>query len=86
MNHERPETVRTTISLPAASLAAAKRAAKSRNVNVSQVVAEALEESNKQRQTRERAGAIWARYQQMYAGFSDEEMMILNGIIPEKQR
>lgn len=40
--------IRTTISLPAASLSAAKRAAKARRVKLSTVVAEALEESLKQ--------------------------------------
>lgn len=78
--------VRTTISLPAASLAAAKRAAKSRNVNLSTVVSEALDESMKQRQARERAEAAWARYQKIYSGFSEEEMMILDGITPEPRR
>ncbi len=76
--------IRTTISLPAASLAAAKRTAKARNINLSAVVAEALDESIKQRQARERAAAAWARYQRLYAGFSDEEMMILDGITPQR--
>ena len=56
--------VRTTISLPAASLTAAKRAAKARRVKLSTVVAEALDESLKQQQ-------------------DEEELMILDGIIPE---
>lgn len=77
--------IRTTISLPAGSLAAAKRVAKSRNVKLSTVVAEALEESMKKRQARERADAIWTRLQRTYAGFSEDEMAILNGIVPEKR-
>jgi hypothetical protein len=56
--------VRTTISLPAASLTAAKRAAKARRVKLSKVAAEALDESLKQQQ-------------------DEEELMILDGIIPE---
>jgi post-segregation antitoxin (ccd killing protein) len=78
--------VRTTISLPAASLAAAKRTAKARNINLSAVVAEALDESIKQRQARERAAAAWARYQRAFAGFSEEELMLLDGVVMEKTR
>jgi len=78
-----PKQVRTTISLPAASLTAAKRAAKARRVTLSTVVAEALNDSLKQQQAKERAKATFARYQRAFAGFSDEELMILDGIIPE---
>ncbi len=78
-----PKQVRTTISLPAASLAAAKRAAKVRQVKLSTVVAEALDDSLKRQQAKERAKATFARYQRALAEFSEEEMMILDGIIPE---
>ena len=78
-----PKQVRTTISLPVASLAAAKRAAKVRRVKLSTVVAEALDDSLKQQQAKERAKATFARYQRAFAGFSEEELMILDGIIPE---
>jgi len=75
--------VRTTISLPAASLSAAKRAAKVRRVKLSTVVAEALEDSLKQQQAKERAKSTFARYQRAFDGFNEEELMILDGIIPE---
>lgn len=78
--------VRTTISLPAASLAAAKREARERNVSLSSVVAEALAQTTKQRQSRARADTFWERYRRTYAGFSEEETMILSGIDLEKQR
>jgi hypothetical protein len=78
-----PKQVRTTISLPVASLTAAKRAAKARRVKLSTVVAEALDDSLKQQQAKERAKATFARYQRAFAGFSEEELMILDGIIPE---
>ena len=78
-----PKQVRTTISLPVASLTAAKRAAKARRVKLSTVVAEALDDSLKQQQAKERAKATFARYQRAFAGFSDEELMILDGIIPK---
>lgn len=78
-----PKQVRTTISLPVASLTAAKRAAKARRVKLSTVVAEALDDALKQQQAKERAKATFARYQRAFAGFSEEELMILDGIIPE---
>jgi predicted nucleic acid-binding protein len=75
--------VRTTVSLPAKSLAAAKRAAKQRNVNLGTVMGEALDELMKQQQRRERAEEIMARYQRAFGRFSDEDMMVLDGIILE---
>lgn len=78
--------VRTTISLPAASLAAAKRAAKSRNVNLSTVVAEALEESMNHQRTKKRVEDVMESYRRIFGGFSEEEMMLLNGIIMEPKR
>jgi hypothetical protein len=78
-----PKQVRTTISLPASSLTAAKRVAKARRVKLSTVVAEALDDSLKQQQAKERAQATFARYQRAFAGFNEEELMILDGIIPE---
>ncbi len=77
--------VRTTISLPAASLTAAKRAAKARRVKLSTVVAEALDDSLRQQQVKDRAKATFARYQRAFAGFDEEELMILDGIIPENR-
>lgn len=81
-----PKQVRTTISLPAASLSAAKRTAKARRVKLSTVVAEALDESLKQQTARDRAKATFARYQRALAGFNEEELLILEGIIPEQRR
>ena len=78
-----PKQVRTTISLPVASLTAAKRAAKARRVKLSTVVAEALDDALKQQRAKERAKATFARYQRAFEGFSEEELMILDGIIPE---
>jgi hypothetical protein len=80
-----PKQVRTTISLPAASLTAAKRAAKAQRVKLSTVVAEALDESLKQQQAKDRAKATFARYQRAFEGFNEEELLILDGIIPENR-
>lgn len=79
----RSKQIRTTISLPAASLSAAKRAAKAVRVKLSTVVAKALDESLKQQQAKDRAQAAFAHYQRAFAGFNAEELMILDGIIPE---
>lgn len=79
--------VRTTISLPEDLLSAAKRVAKSRHVNLSTVVAEALDEAMKRCQTRkERAEEILARYEKAFGGFSEEELMVLSGINLEEKR
>ncbi len=75
--------VRTTISLPATSLSAAKRAAKARRVKLSTVVAEALDLSLREQQAKDRAKAAFARYQRAFGGFNQEELMMLDGIIPE---
>jgi hypothetical protein len=61
--------VRTTISLPAASLTL--------------LVGEALDESLKREHAKARATAAFARYQCAFEGFNEEELMILDGIIPE---
>ncbi len=74
--------VRSTISLPAASLTAAKRAARAQRVKLGTVVAEALDECRKQRQTKDPAKAAFSRYQRAFGCFNEEELMILDGIIP----
>jgi hypothetical protein len=76
--------VRTTISLPEASLVAAKAVAKSRNVSLGTVVAEALDAEMKRRQ--ERTEAILERYRLAFDGFSEEELMLLDGIHLQRKR
>ncbi len=78
--------VRTTISLPQASLTAAKRIAKARHVNLSSVIVGALDEELKRQQARERAEVVWARYQKAFGGFSEEELMLLDGVVLTKKR
>lgn len=74
--------VRTTISLPAASLTAARGIAKARRVHLSTVVAEALEASLKQLHSKAHSRVAFTRYQRAFAGFTDQELLILDGIIP----
>ena len=74
---------RTTLTLPLDSLSRAQRIARSRNVNLSSVIAEALEEGLRVHAAAQRSEEVLKAYQQAFAGFSKEELMILDGIILE---
>jgi hypothetical protein len=74
---------RTTLTLPADSLSHAERIARARNVNLSTVVSEALREGLRVQAAGERATEILSLYRQAFSGFSEEELMILDGVIPE---
>jgi DNA-binding MarR family transcriptional regulator len=74
---------RTTLTLPLDSLSRAERIARSRNVNLSSVIAEALEEGLRVHAAAQRSEEVLKAYQQAFAGFSKEELMILDGIILE---
>lgn len=74
---------RTTLTLPVDSLSRAQRIARSRNVNLSSVIAEALEEGLRVHAAAQRSEEVLKAYQQAFAGFSKEELMILDGIILE---
>ena len=72
---------RTTLTLPADSLRQAERIARSRNVNLSTAVADVLDQGLRLHAATRRADEIMNAYRQAFAGFSDEEMMLLDGII-----
>jgi len=72
---------RTTLTLPVDSLAQAERIARSRNVNLSTVISEALSEGLRRQADAERSEEILNGYRKAFAGFSDEEMAILDGVI-----
>ena len=74
---------RTTLTLPVDSLSRAQRIARSRNVNLSSVIAEALEEGLRVHAAAQRSEEVLKAYQQAFAGFSKEELMVLDGIILE---
>ncbi len=74
---------RTTLSLPAESLAQVERIARARRVNLSTVVAVALSEGLRTKAATERSEAIIEAYRKAFAGFSEEESAILDGIIPD---
>ena len=72
---------RTTLTLPADSLAQAERIARNRKVNLSTVISEALSEGLRRRSEADRSQQVLERYKQALGGFSDEEMLLLDGVI-----
>lgn len=78
-----PTSRRTTLTLPAESLKQAERIAKERNSSISAVVGEALADGLRLHLAAKRSEEVVRSYQNIFAEFSDEEMMILDGIIPE---
>jgi len=80
------KTRRTTLTLPADSLREAERIARKRNVTVSAVVAEALAEGLRVQTAPERAEEVLDHYRKAFSGLSEEEMMVLNGVILEPVR
>jgi hypothetical protein len=86
MKHSRerkPARRRTTLTLPADLLDQAERIARLRNMNLSTAVAEALAEGLKMQAFAERSDAVLAAYRQAFNGFTEEERMILDGIMVE---
>lgn len=74
---------RTTLTLPADSLTEAQRIARTRKVNLSTVIAEALCEGLRLQAAAERSEEVLEGYKKAFSGFSDEEMSILDGVILE---
>ncbi len=81
-----PKTRRTTLTLPADSLREAERIARKRNVTVSTVVGESLTAGLYVQTASERAEKVLKNYRKAFSGLSEEEMMILNGVILEPTR
>lgn len=73
-------TRRTTLTLPASALERAGEIALERHVTVSAVVAEVLEEGLASRARSRRAGDVLAAYKAAFAGFSEEERLLLDGV------
>ena len=74
---------RTTLTLPADSLTEAQRLARARKVNLSTVIAEALSEGLRLQKAAERGEEVLDSYKRAFAGFSDDEMSILDGVVLE---
>jgi post-segregation antitoxin (ccd killing protein) len=75
---------RTTLTLPADSLAEAHRVARIKKVNLSAVIAEALAEGLRRQAATERSEEVLERYKKAFFGFTDEEMLLLDGIVLER--
>ena len=74
---------RTTLTLPADSLLQAERIARAKRVNLSTVISEALSDGLRIRAAAERSEEVLSAYKQAFQGFSDEEMLVLDGIVLE---
>ncbi|MGP8244622.1 MAG: hypothetical protein ACLQVN_08900 [Bryobacteraceae bacterium] len=74
---------RTTLTLPAESLAEAQRIARAREVNLGVVIAEALSEGLRLQARAERSEEVLEGYRRAFASFSEEEVCILDGVILE---
>ena len=82
---------RTTLTLPSASLDLAERIARERHLNLSSVVGEALQRGLREEEFTRRSESILQAYSNAFAGFSAEELLMLDGIVfeesaPEKRQ
>jgi len=76
-----PPKHRVTVTLPRGTLAAAARIARARKVRLSIVIAELLDAGLRTRVATERSSRVLESYRRAFAGFSDEEMMLLDGVL-----
>jgi post-segregation antitoxin (ccd killing protein) len=74
---------RTTLTLPCDSLLQAGRIARARQVNLSTVISEAVSEGLRLESDRQRRDEILSNYRKAFAGFSEDELAILDGIMLE---
>jgi hypothetical protein len=81
----RPQRRRTTLTLPAASLTEAERIARARNLNLSAVIAEALNTGLRVLTAVERAYKVLDNYRKAFSGFSPEGVSLLDGIVLEPE-
>ena len=74
---------RTTLTLPVDSLTQAEGIARTRKVNLSTVISEALMEGLRKHAAAERSEHILEAYKRAFAGLSDEQTAILDGVVLE---
>jgi hypothetical protein len=74
---------RTTLTLPADSLGKAQRIARARKVNLSAVISEALDEGLRAHEAAERSEQVFQAFRRAFAGFTEPEIAILDGVIME---
>jgi post-segregation antitoxin (ccd killing protein) len=77
---------RTTLTLPADSLGHAERIARARKVNLSTVISEALSDGLRKHIAAERTEQVLDAYKRAFAGFSDEQISVLDGVLLEPVR
>jgi len=80
-----PTKRRTTLSLPSESLARAERLAIYRKVTLSTVVAEAMEAGLRSQAAVERSEEVLKNYQKAFEGFTEDELLILDGVAPDNK-
>jgi post-segregation antitoxin (ccd killing protein) len=87
-SHHAPGTLkrRTTLTLPADSLTQAERIARTRKVNLSTVISEALSEGLRMHTAAERSEQVLDAYKRAFAGFSEEQTLTLDGVLLEPVR
>jgi hypothetical protein len=74
---------RTTLTLPSDSLLQAQKIAHSRKVNLSTVISEVVAAGLRLESARDRRNQILESYRTAFAGFTEGELAILNGVILE---
>lgn len=81
-----PKTRRTTLTLPAASLARAERIARARHVNVSAVIAESMEEGLAIIERERRSQEVLDAYRRAFGSLREEERELVDGIVVDSAR
>jgi hypothetical protein len=76
-----PAQRRTTLTLPVDCLLQAERIARAQRVNLSKVISEALSDGLRRHAAAERSDEILSAYKRAFAGFSDQEMLVLDGVL-----
>lgn len=61
----------------------AERIARERHLNLSAVIGEALQRGLREEEQAQRSEAIVQAYSKAFAGFSDDELLLLDGVITE---
>jgi hypothetical protein len=79
----KPATRRTTLTLPSDSLLQAGRIARAKGINLSAVIAEALSDGLRMHAAAERSAEILSAYKNAFTGFSEEEILLLDGVVLE---
>jgi hypothetical protein len=77
---------RTTLTLPTESLRQAQKIATQRHVNLSTVIAEVVSSGLELENAKQRRNQTLENYRKAFAGFSPDELAILDGIILEPPR